>query len=62
MIAGDNLSCFNEKFKGWLEVEVVEIDNDGKRYKMIWVGNNNLPSFWIPMNSNKLSIRHKKHV
>ena len=62
LIKGDNLSCYSEEFKAWLEVEVVEVNNHDERIKIGWVGSNNLSELWVPINSPLLSIKHQKHV
>lgn len=62
LIKGDNLSCYSSDFKGWLEVEVVKVNNYDDRVQVAWVGSNNLNPIWLPINSPALSIKHKKHV
>eukprot|EP01084_Bolivina_argentea_P025022 46563_1 len=59
LIKGDNMSAWSGEFKGWLEAEVVAVNDD--QVQISWVGNNDLPSIWLPSDSPKLSVSHKKH-
>ena len=62
LVKGDNLSCFNETYKLWLEVQVLKVNERKKKVKLGWVGSNALKSVWLSVTDKRLSITHKKHV
>ena len=60
LMRGDNLSCWNAEECAWCEVEVIDVDEG--RVRVVWVGDNDLDPLWLPAESSRLSIRHKKGV
>eukprot|EP01084_Bolivina_argentea_P040987 75625_1 len=61
LVKGDNLSCYNDELKLWVEVEVIKVDNKTNLVKVAWVGSNNLENIWVKKDDYRLSIKHKKH-
>lgn len=62
LLVGDNLSCWSPDFSAWLEVEIVECDDNNNRVQVAFVGTAEVQAEWIDSNSYRLSITHKKHV
>ena len=61
---GDNFSLYSEKFQGWLEAEVVDIDkNNGTvQVALVTVGMSGveIEKQWLDIGSSLISVKHKK--
>ena len=58
---GDNISCYCDKFGGWVEGDIIEFYGKSAKVKIKFIGQSEHDSETLSVKSKRISVNHKNY-